>query len=100
MPIKVEAINVPRPLSATEARRLRKMVREQLEHRGSFGRSASGQSLAFAVEWCEEFKHPYIIIAYPNAGGYFLETVLNYKARNGSLNDELWVEQKSPREGA
>lgn len=69
--IKIEAIT-PHRLSPSGAKRARKMVREMLESTGGAGRSASGQTLAFAVEWCEEHKRPYRITAHPGLG-YYLE---------------------------
>ena len=69
--LKVEAV-VPNPMTSAQAKRARKMIADMLERDGRTGRSASGQTLVFAVEWCEERRRPYRVTAYPGAG-YFLE---------------------------
>lgn len=62
------------PFSKTAEKRLRKMIAESLERSGHSGRSASGQSLALAVDYCEERGLEYIIRAMPGVG-YTLELV-------------------------
>jgi hypothetical protein len=69
MTIRISVVDYdPSPLSPSMERRLRSVVHGMLERDGVMGRSASGKSLAIAVEWCEERRRPYEITAHPGSG--------------------------------
>lgn len=68
MSIKIVVTEYPSPLvHTTSEKRLLKIVAKALEA-GDFVTSASGKSLAAAVEWCEVNGRPYQIDAIPGAG--------------------------------
>jgi hypothetical protein len=52
-----------RPLSSER----RRLVEKSLVQ-GDGVNSHSGQTLAYAVAWCEEHKQPYMIVAVPGVG--------------------------------
>ena len=52
-----------RPLSSEH----RRLVEKSLQQ-GDGVSSRSGQTLAYAVAWCEEHKQPYMIAAVPGVG--------------------------------
>src|SRR4051794_28546407 len=64
-----------RPLSSER----RRLVEESLQQ-GDGVSSRSGQTLAYAVAWCEEHKQPYTIAAMPGAG-YHLKPALEVERR-------------------
>ncbi|AEI71024.1 hypothetical protein [EBPR siphovirus 2] len=72
MSIRVVASTEPR--NERERAKLTKLVEQNLTVMGYSGRSASGMTLAIAVEWCETNRKPYRITAYPG-GGYQLELI-------------------------
>ncbi len=68
----IRVISDTEPRSPAEARRLQKLVENEMRLRGCLGRSASGMTLAMAVAWCERLQKPYVIHAHPGRG-YYLE---------------------------
>ena len=52
-----------RPLSSEHRRSIEKSLQQ-----GDGVNSRSGQTLAYAVAWCEEHKQPYMIAAMPGVG--------------------------------
>lgn len=62
------------PISDFDKRRLRGIVRAKMDAGMFPGFSASGTALGFAVEWCEEHKCAYRIMARPGVG-YYLEVL-------------------------
>jgi hypothetical protein len=73
--IRIQVLR-PHVLTAAQGRQrkkqLSKIVIPMLEKGEGIGRSATGESLAIAVEWCEENGRPYVIHGVPGAG-YTLE---------------------------
>lgn len=72
MSIRIVASTEPR--NERERAALTKTVVKLLTTTGNAGRSATGMTLAIAVEWCETNKKPYRITAYPGCG-YHLELI-------------------------
>src|SRR5690242_19375163 len=86
--IAIQVIDDPKPLTKTQEVCLRNMMVHMVKEKGHIGRSASGKSLALAVDYCEQVKLPYTIHAVPGAG-YTLQTEAN--AREKKL--ERWLNE-------
>lgn len=72
--IKITVTDDHRPFTPTQEKRARKMIYDMLEKGHGGGRSASGKTLSFAVEWCEQNQRRYVIDAWPGIG-YALDLV-------------------------
>lgn len=70
--IRIEVVGDPHPFTPAQAKRMRRLVEDQLRQGRCPGRSASGRTLAMAVEYCEVNHIPYTIQAIPGSG-YVLE---------------------------
>jgi hypothetical protein len=70
--LKMEYVGPLPKFSKAQENRIRQMVHQQIEQNGNSGSSASGRSVVYAVEYCEERGWPYTLIACPETG-YFLK---------------------------